>query len=83
MITVRKVPPQFDAILLKAEKYTVDMYFNPQTDADGNDFISEEEFQQMDQEIKDKYPFLIDLVQIPYNPIIMPDPLGIPIGPPA
>ena len=80
--TVRKIPHQYinQIDTLKAEKYTEDMYFNPVEDADGNWFISEEEYIQMTEEIKNKYGFLITLEQIPYNPVTPIDPNGIPIG---
>lgn len=80
MILVRKIPHQYNPQSFKLEKYTTDMYFNPQLDADGNWFISEEEFEQIDQSIKDKYAFIANLEQIEYNPVILPDPLGVPIG---
>jgi len=68
---------------LDGRKYTTDMYFNPIEDADGNWIISNEEYNQMDTEIKNEFPWLNALVQIPYNPITPIDPMGIPIGPPA
>jgi hypothetical protein len=82
---VRKLPPplQNDNNILKAEKYTTDMYFNPQKDINGVWFISEEEYTQMDQTIIDKYPILQNLDLIPYEPVPPIDPHGIPIGPPA
>ena len=77
--TVRKLPHQYnpnsgEKHLLKSEYFTADMKFNPKEDADGNWFISEEEFDQMDQAIKDKYAFIANLEQIPYNPIVEPPP---------
>ena len=60
-----------------------DSYFNPQKDINGTWFISEEEYTQMDQTIIDKYPILQNLDLILYEPVVVPDALGVPIGPPA
>lgn len=67
MILVRKIPHQYNPQSFKLEKYTTDMYFNPKEDIDGNWFISEEEFIQIDQAIKDKYPFIANLEQIEWD----------------
>lgn len=69
MIYVRKLPPQANAILLKQEKWAPDSYLNPVQDADGNWIISEEEYQGMEEGLKNKFPFFNNLEQIEYKEI--------------